>query len=150
MDKDLIWAIVLLSIMMIAIIRDDIRNERMYLHSQIDKNCLGVYNWDSWFERDTKKICHERYCLMRLDENPHLEKRFWLNIQKLNIHVEKDKKFQRFLIDYDDTWHVFKHLVYSYGLHYDFLPELVEIMNTDERFQSAKEAYEKGKADRKS
>lgn len=150
MDKDLIWAIVLISLLMIAIVLSDIKTYRNNLHNQIDKKQFYLHDWNCWFEENIQNISHDRYCLSCLEEDSRLEKKFWTTIRNLNLHIEKDKKFQRLIIDYNDKWYVFKKLVYSYALHYDFLPELVEIMNTNERFQSAKETYEKGKADRKS
>lgn len=143
MDKDWIIVIILVSVMMIVVFLNDMKRERDYLHRQIDKKNLYCYDWDRWFEHATKKICHDLYCLWCLETDSKLEKKFWMNIQNLEVKVEKDKKFQRILID-----HSFTHLIYSYGLHYDFLPELEKLMN--KRFENAKQAYEQGKADRKS
>ncbi|MBP5615654.1 MAG: hypothetical protein J6X42_03790 [Alphaproteobacteria bacterium] len=149
MDKDIILVIILVCICLIFAGLNDIKAEREDRYRRLEKKQFYSYDWNYWFERETKKICHDRYCLSYLEDDTSLQKKFWENIQKLDINVEKDKRFQRLLIDYNDKWYVFKKLVYSYALRFDFLPELVEIMNKDQRFSFAKEVYEKGKADRK-
>ncbi|MBO4293903.1 MAG: hypothetical protein J5896_00480 [Alphaproteobacteria bacterium] len=106
--------------------------------------------WDVWFRNNTKNLCHDGACLDHINRLGHIGDTFFKNIERLNVDVAHDLEFQRLLISvsynaYARTYYTnFNNLLFVYAEHYDFLPEILEVLNTDERFAHAKEVYERG------
>ena len=101
---------------------------------------------DDWFKDNTRLLMHDGKCLAHLNYYGHLEDTFWKNIKELNIHPERDKQFQLFLISVHKTsWDVyvknFDNLLFNYGMQYKLLPEIESIIMNDVRFNSAKNTY---------
>lgn len=106
--------------------------------------------FDIWFKINTKLLCHDGACLDHISRYGHIEDTFFKNIAQLNLDVAHDLEFQRLLISISYNSHAgeyypnFRNLLFTYARHYDLLPEILEVLNTDERFAHAKEVYEDG------
>ncbi|MBO7097659.1 MAG: hypothetical protein J6W11_03365 [Alphaproteobacteria bacterium] len=106
--------------------------------------------WDIWFKQNTKRLCHDGACLAHISRYGHIEDTFFKNIARLELDVAHDSEFQRLLISisynsYIDEYRAnFTNVLFTYARHYDLLPEILEVLNKDERFADAKEVYQDG------
>lgn len=106
-------------------------------------------NWyDEWFERNVEHFSHDGKCLAYINHYGHLEDKFWqciknpdknLELQKLLISVCYNKTFGVYYVN-------FSNLLFNYARNYELSPELLNVINNDERFKSAKETYEIAKS----
>lgn len=106
--------------------------------------------WDIWFKQNTKRLCHDGACLAHISRYGHIEDTFFKNIARLELDVAHDSEFQRLLISVSynsyagEYYPNFRNLLFTYARHYDLLPEILEVLDKDERFANAKEVYEDG------
>lgn len=110
---------------------------------------------EKWFKAHINEIAHDGYCLEYLNKITDLEMMFWKKIEELNIDIAHDAQFQRLLISlqagkpFSKRLVNFKYLLFSFASRYELMPEFLKVINTDPRFEHAKELYENGKNFRK-
>lgn len=110
---------------------------------------------EKWFKAHINEIAHDGYCLEYLNKITDLEMMFWKNIEELNIDIAHDAQFQRLLISlqagkpFSKRLANFKYLLFSFASRYELMPEFLQVINTDPRFERAKELYKSGRNFRK-
>ena len=104
---------------------------------------------DDWFKKQTKRICHDASCLAYINHYGHLETAFWKNAEELGLKLGEDKRFQRLLISVYESagmyFSNFRNLLLIFATKYTLLPEVENILKTDNRFKPSKDTYEHGR-----
>lgn len=102
---------------------------------------------DKWFYDHTLQLMHSGECLAYINHYGYLEETFWKNIEKSGFNPETDKTFQYLLISVSKySWGVwlvnFSNLLFHFGMHYQFLHEVKNVLKTDSRLESSKDVYD--------
>lgn len=107
---------------------------------------------DVWFREHIQELCHNGYCLGYIDTSANLSRLFWKTIDELQPEICQDLQFQRLLISLQGKggfgiyYPNFPSMLFEYATRCPLLPELIEVLKTDERFKRSLDYYEHGLA----
>jgi len=107
---------------------------------------------DKWFKEHIQELCHNGYCLGYIDTSAYRARLFWKTIDELQPEICQDLQFQRLLISlqgkggFGTYFPNFSSMLFTYATRCPLLPELVKVLETDERFKRSREYYERGRA----